>query len=270
MNILIGKVEKTFKKILETEETIFSFHLDNSHLIEYTSTYKLEDEEWFRINEFSNKPFYIHECMPQFSTVSLSGISNKEYSKISCLCALDEAARYFQRVTPSLYINRRTLLDYSGDPKIVNHNKQITINETPDAIYLYKDDILLFRDISKIKTIFPGIEELQREATQPEVNAFLSKEFLELSGYSSSSVGVQNRKRIADIGVKFEKLTEEKKNNLIDYVKKNTDIEQNDGVFIINSDTRLKELLFAMDQRYYYADIYEESRIANSIRVIKS
>lgn len=39
--------------------------------------------------------------------------------------------------------------------------------------------------------------------------------------------------------------------------------------FIVNTETDLKNLLYAMDQRYYYADIYEESRVAHFVRVIK-
>lgn len=269
MKILLGKINKVYKKILSREEDIYvDFEVDNSNLVEYSSRYKLDEEEWFIITEFSRREFFIYECNPQYNSTDLNQINSQDYGKISCLCVLDTATMYFQRVTPSLYINKRTLLDYSGDPRIVNYNKQITINEVPDAAYLSGDDVLLFKDLSKVKTIFSGIEKLQREATQPEVDNFLENDFILLSKFSSQNVGVLNRKRIADIGDKFNNLGEEKKSKLLNYAKDKTRIEQNDGVFIINSDVQLKNLLYAMDQRYYYSDIYEENRLANSIKVV--
>jgi hypothetical protein len=269
MKILLGKIDKIYKKILSRKENIFTdFKVDISNLVDYSSCYKLDEEEWFIIKEFSQKPFFINECNSKHNSGDFNQIDNKDYNKISCLCVFDNNIRYFQRVTPSLYINKRTFLDYSGAPKIVNYNKQITINETPDAVYLSEDDTLLFKDLSKIKTIFPGIEELQREASQPEVDVFLKNDFILLKEISSLNVGVQNRKRIADIGVKFSKLTDEKKTSLVDYARDKTGIEQVDGVFIISSDVQLKNLLYAMDQRYYYSDIYEENRLANSIKIV--
>lgn len=32
----------------------------------------------------------------------------------------------------------------------------------------------------------------------------------------------------------------------------------------------LKNVLYAMDQRYYYADIYDENRVASSVRIVNN
>jgi hypothetical protein len=62
-------------------------------------------------------------------------------------------------------------------------------------------DILYFRDLSKIKPIFNGIENLFREATDTEVGEFLNKDFICLSeNYSVESVKTMNRKRIVSAG----------------------------------------------------------------------
>ena len=82
-------------------------------------------------------------------------------------------------------------------------------------------------------------------------------------------MGSHNRKRIADIGKKYLSLSPEKQQKLIDYAKDKTGISFKNGTFKISSETDLKNLLHAMDQRYYYADIYEENRVANSVRVVK-
>ena len=60
----------------------------------------------------------------------------------------------------------------------------------------------------------------------------------------------------------------EKQQKMIDYAKDKTGINFGNGTFKISSETDLKNLLYAMDQRYYYADIYEENRVANSVRVV--
>ncbi len=147
--------------------------------------------------------------------------------------------------------------------------EQIEIREKPDAVYLKKADTLVFKDISKIKTIFPGIEEIQREATQPEVNSFLHHSFISTTNqYSSMNVGSLNRKRIADIGSKYTNLSNSNKHKLVEYAKKQSGLKMNNGKFVINSEADLKNLLYAMDQRYYYADIYGENRLANSVRVV--
>ncbi|MEE9372398.1 MAG: hypothetical protein V3V00_05020 [Saprospiraceae bacterium] len=77
-----------------------------------------------------------------------------------------------------------------------------------------------------------------------------------------------NRKRIADFGVKYNSLSATKKSLLITYAKEKAGVELDGDSFVINSETDFKNVLYAMDQRYYYADIYEENRVANSVRIV--
>ena len=129
--------------------------------------------------------------------------------------------------------------------------------------------MLYFRQIARIKTIFPEIEELSREATQTEVDNFLNHGTIALlERYDTHSVGSHNRKRIADIGNKYLNLSPKKQQELIDYAKGKTGINFENGTFKVGSETDLKNLLYAMDQRYYRAEIYAENRVANSIRVV--
>lgn len=269
MNELIAKIKSEYKNILsQTDKILDTFDLITIDAVDFSASHKLEDEEWFQIKDFSKKDFYIEQCSDDYSTASLSQINNDDYKKISCICILQENERHFQRITPALFVNRKTLLDYSGAPKIIENRKQIEIRKESDAIYLNDSNTLYFKSISKIKSIFPGIEILHREATQPEVNTFLSNNFISLSDYPAESVGTQNRKRIADIGLKFENLNKEKQKKLIKYAKEKSGIDIENDAFVIDSEADLKNLLYAMDQRYYYADIYEENRIANSVRIV--
>lgn len=269
MNFLIANTDSDEYKVLSSEEDILEdFNPSNYQLVEYLSDYKLDEDEMFTLSDFKENSFFIPVCDDGFSTTSLNSIENSIYSDISYLCIIQSDKRYFQRLTPSLYVNKKTVLDYSGDPKIVEHKKQIIINDYSDAIYSVENDTLYFRKLSKIKKIFPGIEMLYREATQEEVDTFLENEFIELDSYEPESVGTYNRKRIADIGAKFNELDDDKKAGLIEYAKEKAKVEMIDGKFKIDSEKSLKNLLYALDERYYRAKAYGEDRVANSVRVV--
>lgn len=266
---LIAKISKEYKNVLSQDSNIINdLDLDAIDQVDYTTSHKLEEEEWFRISNFSTKDYFIDECSNDHSTASLTQISNNEYEEVEIIGILQNNQKHFQRITPSLYVNRKTILDYSGDPKIVEHRKQIEIRKESDAVYLTDSDTLLFKSIGKLKPIFPGIEVLQRKATQPEVNEFIGYGFISLENYSADSVGVQNRKRISDIGAKYKLLSQDKKQRLIAYAKEKAGIDLEEDTFKITSDNDLKNLLYAMDQRYYTADIYGEERIATAFRPV--
>lgn len=267
MNELIGKVKSEYRNILSQKSKILStIDFSKIETIDFSPSHNLEGDEWFQIRKFSKQDFYIEQCDKNYSTASVNQINNDEYENINCICIIQGTERHFQRITPALYVSKKTLLDYSGQPKIVEHKQQIEIRKESDAIYFVTEDILYFKNLGKIKSIFPGIEELHRVATQTEVDKFLSHKFIKLSEYETSTVGALNRKRIADIGAKFEKLSSDKKQKLIKYAKEKSGLTIDKDSFEIGSDTDLKKLLYAMDQRYYYADIYDEERIASSVR----
>lgn len=272
MNSLIAKVGNEYKRVVSRENDIIkNLTLINIEEVDFTPSHKLDDEEWFKLSQFSQQDYFDAICRGSYSTVSLSQITNDEYSQISNLAIFQDGQKHFQRITPSRYINHKTFLDFSGEPQIVEQCKQLEIKPDSDAVYDVKNDILYFKDIGKIKLIFPGIEILHREATQEEVNSFLENDFIELDNYDANAVGPLNRKRIADIGLKYQNLSREKKTKLIEYAKDKAGIAISDqGSFRISSETNLKKLLYALDQRYYYADIYEENRVANSVRVVES
>ena len=270
MCTLIAKVKSGFRSILSQENKILDqLNTDNIDTVEFDPSYKLEDDEWFCIAGFSKREFFIDPCKEGFSTASLGQIANNEYGEIQCIVIFQDEQKHFQRITPSRFVNRKTILDYSGEPKIVEHRKQLEVKLESDAIFITAEDTLYFRQTAKIKTIFPGIEELDREATQPEVDKFLNHGTIELQErYDAHFVGSHNRKRIADIGNKYLSLSPEKQQELVDYAKDKTGINFENGTFKIGSETDLKNLLYAMDQRYYRAEIYEENRVANSVRIV--
>lgn len=269
MSELIGKIKAEFKNILSQETNIVNdFDVTAIEAIDFTPSHKLDEDEWFRLTNFSEKDFYIDECNAAYSTASLNQIANNNYKNISAIGIFQNGQKHFQRITPALFVNRKTILDYSGEPQIVEHRNQIELRKESDAVYLSATDTLYFKTIGKLKLIFPGIEQLHREATQDEVDAFVNNDFIALDGVESNSIGALNRKRIADIGVKYNGLSASKKTLLITYAKEKAGVAIEGNSFQVKSETDLKKVLYAMDQRYYYADIYEENRVASSVRIV--
>lgn len=269
MSELIGKIQGEYKNILNQQNNIIDdFDVTAIEAIDFTPGYKPDEDEWFRIANFSQSDFHIPECNANYSTASLNQIANADYQRIAAIGIIQNGQKQFQRITPSLFVARKTILDYSGAPQIVEHRNQIEIRSESDAIYISGSDTLYFKTIGKIKLIFPGIEELHREATQDEVDAFIANEFIALDGVEANAIGALNRKRIADIGAKYNGLTQAKKNLLIAYAREKAGVDIENDAFKVQSETDLKKVLYAMDQRYYYADIYEENRVASSVRVV--
>src|SRR5690554_5408234 len=109
MSELIGKVQDEYKNILNQQANIIrDFDLTPSH--------KLDEDEWFRLTNFSERDFYIDQCNSSYSTASLNQIANDNYHQISAIAIIQNGQKHFQRITPSLFVNRKTILDYSGAP----------------------------------------------------------------------------------------------------------------------------------------------------------
>lgn len=265
MTELIAKVNNEFKYILSQDEAIIQeFNITDKKHVPYTASHKPDEDEWFYLENFSESKYIINCCSEYFNSVDLVQIDKVDFTTIKAFGILQPDQKYFQRVTPSYYVQRKTFLDYGGDPTIIEQRKQVKINNAPDAVYIPSKDCLFFRSISKIKSIFPSIGELYRSATEEEVTDFLKHDFLHTEEIKNATIGDMNRKRIADIGEKYKNLPSDKKEKLISYAKEKIDVAQEYGKFKILSDSDLKKVLYALDQRYYTADIYGEERVATA------
>ena len=155
---ILAKIKSEYKTILNQEDNVLNdFDLSSIEAIDFSASQKTDDDQWFQINSFSEKEYYIEQCKADFSSASLNQIVNDDYADISCIIISQDSNKYFQRITPSLFVSRKTILDYSGEPKIVEHRKQIEIKDASDAVYLVDTDTLYFKTIGKLKVILKRI-----------------------------------------------------------------------------------------------------------------
>jgi len=268
MNILLAKTKGRngeIHKVLTQDDGLFTIpNLSDVHNYDPSDT--LADDEWFVIRDFSNGSYKNELIAAEINSIDHTQIQKEHFSKLDYFCFVQGEYLIFQKVTRSQLMEKKWI-NISGDPTICK-KPILILNPYIDAIYCTQKDILYFKDVAKLKVMFKGIEELYREATQEEVDEFLSDNLFNLTeNYTGSSVGVQNRKRIALAMDTINSLDEEDRGQLLSYIQDYCEeIEINDGCISISSEEQLKMVLYGIEQRYYTTRVGKERRLASGVR----
>ena len=198
MNCLLAKVKTRtpiFRKILSNKE-IYKLPENLNTSVNYNPSTLLEDDEWYKIENFSETTYFLEIMRSDFSSVNYDKLDKTEFQKIDYLCSFQGNAYYFQNISKS-NLQPKNMIHIGDDYKFVEDGMVINISKYADAVYIQGEDTLYFTSLSKIAPIFKGIGELYREATDEETQKFLSSEFICCSdNFDSSHVKTANRKRI--------------------------------------------------------------------------
>ena len=264
---LRGKANK-YRKLLSTDENLYCLP---DKLIEsscpYTPGATLETGEWFKISEFSEKDFSIEITQKDYETVDYDSLQKAEYSQVDYLFAKIDDNLFFQNISKSKLVKKKGILGFGEGYRYERETAIFFINEYPDAIYIPAEDDLYFQRLEPIASIFGGISELYREATEHEVEEFLQNDFIDLTdGFESSKVKVANRKRIAMAMDTLSKMHDDDKKQIFAYICDYCpDIVTPEQKFKVGSEENLKMVLFGIEQRFYTTLVGGEKRIANSV-----
>jgi len=264
---LRGKANK-YRKLLSTDENLYC---SPDELIEsscpYTPGATLETGEWFKISEFSEKDFSIEITQKDYETVDYDSLQKAEYSQVDYLFAKIDDNLFFQNISKSKLVKKKGILGFGEGYRYERETAILFINEYPDAIYIPAEDALYFQRLEPIASIFGGISELYREATEHEVEEFLQNDFIDLTdGFESSKVKVANRKRIAMAMDALSKMHDDDKKQIFAYICDYCpDIVTPEQKFKVGSEENLKMVLFGIEQRFYTTLVGGEKRIANSV-----
>ena len=264
---LRGKANK-YRKLLSTDENLYC---SPDELIEsscpYTPGATLETGEWFKISEFSEKDFSIEITQKDYETVDYDSLQKAEYSQVDYLFAKIDDNLFFQNISKSKLVKKKGILGFGEGYRYERETAILFINEYPDAIYIPAEDALYFQRLEPIASIFGGISELYREATEHEVEEFLQNDFIDLTdGFESSKVKVANRKRIAMAMDTLSKMHDDDKKQIFAYICDYCpDIITPEQKFKVGSEENLKMVLFGIEQRFYTTLVGGEKRIANSV-----
>ncbi|SHL96340.1 hypothetical protein [Mucilaginibacter sp. OK098] len=269
MDHLIAKlkgVNGPYKKVLSNTK-IFS-QPDLSETRAYEAGYKPEEEEWLEIREFSKKDFFIDFLGKPFSSTEYPQLPEDKYKDIEFLCSVQDEQFFFQKMAPSMVLNKK-FFQAGSAPTLMSDKLIIVINNSPDAVYDQNLDVLYFKRLSSITTIFKGIDVIYREATDTETENFLKSTFLKLdAAYDATKVKTANRKRIAMVIDTLKSYSTKQKSSLFKYIGKycNTiTYDKKSEQFTVNNEEELKQILFGIEERYYTTEQGKQKRLANSI-----
>lgn len=272
MNQLLAKVKnrnrnisESFKKVI-SDKSIYSTPYNLADCVDYNPNTLLENGQWYKISEFSEQEFCIDILKEQnFDSVDFGMLAKDDFSKIDYLCSYEGDTFYFQKIRPSQLVTKKRISfgeTYAYDA----NSKSIVINFFPDAIYSKSDDTLYFQRLETISTIFRGIDILYKEATEQETEVFLQNDFISLANdFNASKVNKLVRKKIALATEALAALGDEKKQEMIQYIKNTSKLNFENNAFTISNEEELKKLLFGISERYYETPISKQLRIANSV-----
>jgi hypothetical protein len=277
MNNVFAKVKgdrkKPFVKVLSNHTLFNLVNVDVDFCVDYVPDHNLDEDAWFKVEEFSKKVFCIDLLRCDFDSKEYEDLKKDQFQKISYIFAVQSDDFYFQKVSPSVFLSKK-IIAFGEIAKIEESAGRLVVNSVPDAVYLKAKDALIFRSLATVSSIFKGIDDLYREATNEDVGKFLDSSFIELdAGYGIQSVSKPNRKRIALAMETLNSMSDLDRENMLTYIngycKDKMNLDPATSKFKVTKDDELKLLLYGVEQRFYTTPFGNEKRIANSVMAIK-
>jgi len=267
-----GKRKKQHFKLISDKALFDVVAVDLNSCVAYNPDHNLDEDSWFKIEQFSHQDFCIDLLKKDFDSKDFDDLTKDQFPQIAYLFSVQRDDFYFQKITPRLFIKRKTLV--FGETALLEESEnRLVVNPTPDAVYFKESDTLIFRNLATISSIFKGIDELYKEATNEEVKQFLDESFIGLSNdYDVNSVSKPNRKRIGLAIATLQAMSADDRINMLDYIdgycKQKLNLDQQNQKFEISTDDELKLLLYGIEQRFYTTPFGQEKRIANSVQAL--
>lgn len=267
---LTPKGRNDYRKILSSDKLVFpQFDLTSISVTPYQPGTVLEEDALFSVANAKSQAFAVDLMQKAYKTQDFDAIKRPELHQIDYLFVLRENSPFifFQNNSRTKLVAKKRIY-FMGESFVYRDDwEEITIRDTPDAVYDRTTDTLYFQKLESVTGIFAGIDQLYKEATQEETEAFLSEDFISLKdGFSAEKVKTANRKRIALATETLKKLNQDQRKQMSDYIGEYCpDLKTADSKFEIGSEQNLKMLLYGIEQRFYTTLIGDEKRLANSV-----
>ena len=181
--------------------------------ITFNPNYKLESDEIFVIKKLKENiaNTEIIEIDNNYGT-SYEKVAREDWNFLDFVFFIENDIYYFQKIIGKKYLTiEKKLKFFDGAPKISNEIEGINIKEFADIIYNKKKDELYFKNFTKANQIFKGIEGLYREATNTEIDAFLSHSIVKkCPKFDIETITPAKRKKINSLKNNLEQVSNEK------------------------------------------------------------
>ena len=269
--MFLVKVGQIYRKLENTDDIseLVAPEIDPENSREFDPEIKLEHEEWFYIEIDDEHMSMIKEYEDKFlNTAGLNDVNEVEFSKIDLIFRkVENDGLVFQKITQSKRLVDKSILKWRyrsrrAERTIIENGIELKCEN--DA-YFDGNDKLYFKNFRTIRSLFKGIDDYYRIASQTEVDEF--KEFNLVNFVSDFKIKTNNLKMLAvlkdydidldDIAVKSTLLR-----TYSQYPSQEFELDDNQN-FIIDSNKKLTCLLKLALGRLYTNPITHHKMEAN-------
>lgn len=270
--MFLVKVGRTYRKLDNSDDIseLIAPTITSENSREFDPEVKLEHEDWFYIEIDDDHMPMVKEYGDQFlSTVSLNDVTEEEFSKIDLIfrkVGNDELV--FQKITQSKRMVDKSILKWLpniGKPERTIIDNGIELKSEIDA-YFDGNDKLYFKNFRTIHSLFKGIDDYYRIASQAEVNELKR---IDLVSFSDFEIKSNNLKMVAilkddEIDLSDTSIISTLLTSYEQYPEQ--DFKVSEGKFIIDTNKRLTSFLKLALGRLYTNPITSYQMEASSAR----
>lgn len=269
--MFLVKVGRTYRKLDNSDDIseLVAPKLEPENCIEFDPELILEAEDWFYIEIDDEHISMVKEYEDKFSnTAGLNDVTEEEFSKIGLIFRkVENNGLVFQKITQSKRMVDKSILKWKYNSRRAERTiieNGIELKSENDA-YFDGIDKLYFKNFRTIRSLFKGIDDYYRIASQVEVDEF--KEFNLVSFVSDFKIKTNNLKMLAvlkDYDIDLDDIAV--KNTLLrtysQYPSQEFELDDNQN-FIIDSNRKLTCLLKLVLGRLYTNPITHHKMEAN-------
>ena len=273
--MFLVKVDQIYRKLENTDDIseLVAPEIDPENSREFDPEIKLEHDEWFYVEIDDSHMSMVKEYEDKFlNTAGLNDVNEAEFSKIDLIFRkVENDGLVFQKITQSKRLVDKSILKWrfrSGRAERTIIEKGIELKSENDA-YFDGNNKLYFRSFRTIHSLFKGIDDYYRIASQAEVNELKRINLVDFSDFEIKSNNLKMVAILKDDGIDLSD-TSIISTLLTSYEQyPEQDFKVSEGRFIIDTNKRLTSFLKLALGRLYTNPITSHQMEASSARRLR-
>lgn len=138
MDHVLAKVKKLrrkpYRKIISDSRLFDRIQVNIDACVVYDPDHNLDEDVWFKVENFSRQVFCPDLFRTPFDSKDYDDLKKDQFNKISCVISVQDGDFYLQKVSPSLFLRRKTL-EFGEVAKVESSGHRLVIKR-PTRCYL--------------------------------------------------------------------------------------------------------------------------------------